>query len=104
LKAAYAAIVISIAFSCTQATAESNSSRPSPEATCALEGVMAGLMMGFRQLGVPLSSMMHDYPERQGVIMRAYEYPRYQSDEMIERAKEDFVIEVEMDCFRSISQ
>ncbi|MGK9054186.1 hypothetical protein [Neorhizobium petrolearium] len=93
-----AMLVLSVA----PTVAEGNPPKQTPEQRCAMEGAWASIIMGFRQLGTPLSELIQKSPGKRAMIMMAYDYPRYNTEEMRERAKEDFVIDVEKICFNAL--
>lgn len=76
------------------------------EQDCALFSANVGLMMGLRQRGVLASKLMKmtDNPLVREYIMRAYEEPKYLTEESIENAEKEFENRAFLDCMRRIAK
>lgn len=101
-KLIIAAAALLCAATITPAVAKDKTADQTPEQRCAMEGMWAYLLMGFRQLGTPPSDLIHKHPDQRAMIMMAYDYPRYNTEEMRDRAKEDFRVDVEKMCFEAL--
>ena len=77
--------------------------------TCTLLGKLAGQVMANRQAGIPLSSALAIAPDDgstfavmfRGIIMSAYDTPRWHTPSMQRRAAEDHRDMAEQACFRA---
>jgi hypothetical protein len=71
---------------------------------CQYLGELAGATMGARQSGIPPSVLMVE-PEgdfgtfNNAMVLEAFKAPRYSSEEMVEKAKQDFRSLIEIKCY-----
>lgn len=67
---------------------------------CDFEGVVAELVMYSRQEGENLSEQIKESPSSKSLILRAYERPRFMTEENKKVAIRDFANEVILDCYK----
>lgn len=70
------------------------------EVVCNFEGTVAFLIMSSRQNGENIGQMIKESPKSKGLIMRAYEQPRFDSDEYKKKAIKDFENEIILECLK----
>lgn len=87
--------------------------RAAMQSMCASKSSIARNMMISRQNGVSMSSVMSivekieadsplDREEVRGMLISAYESPRYQTDSAQLRAVEDFENSIYLDCYKDV--
>ena len=71
---------------------------------CESMGELAYMVMELRQEGVPMSQTMQisDSELVKAIIVEAYNYPRFNTQEYKEKAAEDFRNEVEVECYKTV--
>jgi len=77
------------------------------EVNCAYQGIMAELVMGGRQVGVPISEAIALDPDNayfKQMILLAHEEPAWSTAENQERAKREFRNKIELDCYKSLQK
>ena len=62
------------------------------------------MVMELRQEGVPMSQVMQisDSELVKAIVVEAYDYPRFSSQEYKEKADNDFRNEVEVECYKTV--
>jgi hypothetical protein len=70
---------------------------------CESMGELAYMVMELRQEGVPMSQTMQisDSDLVKAIIVEAYDYPRFSTQEYKEKAADDFRNEVEVECYKT---
>ena len=77
------------------------------ELLCNNMSLLAKNVMENRQSGTPMREAMAIVPEDEGaelvrgIVLSAYERPRYHTESNIQRAIEDFENDVYLDCYRT---
>ena len=71
---------------------------------CESMGELAYMVMELRQEGVPMSHVMQisDSELVKAIVVEAYDYPRFNSQEYKEKAADDFRNEVEVECYKTV--
>ncbi len=70
------------------------------EAVCNFEGTVAFLIMSSRQNGENIGQLIKESPSSKKLIIRAYEQPRFDSDEYKQKAIKDFENEIILECLK----
>ena len=81
------------------------------EGACAAVARTAGTLMKARQAGVPIAKMLEPLSERSAgireamteMVIAAYEKPRFNSPEFVQRSIEDFANDQHLACLKSIN-
>ena len=74
------------------------------EVNCAIQGIMAEVVMGGRQVGLPISEAIAIAPSLKEMVLLAHEEPAWSTSENQEKAKREFRNKIELACYKKLQK